>query len=332
MQAMVLKRPRPIGESPLEYTEMPTPVPEGNEVRLRISACGICHTDLHTIEGEITGGKMPIIPGHQIVGTVDALGEGATKFRTGDRVGIPWLHSTCGECRSCQKGQENLCENARFTGHHVDGGYAQHVTVSQDFAYPIPDGYPDSQAAPLLCAGVIGYRALRLSETRPGCRLGLYGFGASAHIVIQIALHQGCEVYVYTRSPGHQKLARDLGATWVGRAGEGEPEKLDSAIIFAPAGDLAPHAMRALRKGGTLALAGIYMTPIPSMPYELLYHERTLRSVANSTRRDVIELLEIAPRVPIRTEVQTFPLNEANEALRLLKEGKIDGAGVLKIP
>jgi len=332
MQAMVLKRPRPIGESPLEYTEAPAPAPKRNEVRLRISACGICHTDLHTIEGEIIGGKMPIIPGHQIVGAVDALGDGVTKFRIGDRVGIPWLHSTCGECRFCQKGQENLCENARFTGHHVDGGYAQHVTVSQDFAYPIPDGYPNSQAAPLLCAGVIGYRALRLSEARPGCRLGLYGFGASAHIVIQIALHQGCEVYVYTRSPGHQGLARNLGAAWVGRAGEGKSEKLDSAIIFAPAGELVPHAMRALRKGGTLALAGIYMTPIPSMPYELLYHERTLRSVANSTRQDVIELLEIAPNVPVRTEVQTFPLNKANEALRLLKEGKIDGAGVLKIP
>jgi propanol-preferring alcohol dehydrogenase len=332
MQAMVLNRPRLIGESPLECTETPTPTPKANEVRLRISACGICHTDLHTIEGEITGGKMPIIPGHQIVGTVDTLGDGATKYRIGDRVGIPWLHSTCGECRFCQRGQENLCENAHFTGHHVDGGYAQHITVSQDFAYPIPDGYPDSQAAPLLCAGVIGYRALRLSEVRPGCRLGLYGFGASAHIVIQIALHQGCEVYVYTRSPGHQKLARDLGAAWVGRAEESDLEKLDSAIIFAPAGDLVPHAMRALRKGGTLALAGIYMTPIPSMPYELLYHERTLRSVANSTRQDVIGLLEIAPKVPVRTEVQTFPLNEANEALRLLKEGKIDGAGVLKIP
>ena len=332
MYAMVLNKPQPIEESPLEYAEVPTPTPKAGKVRLRISTCGICHTDLHTIEGELTGGKMPIIPGHQIVGAVDAIGEGVTRFRIGDRVGIPWLYSTCGECEFCRQGQENLCENARFTGHHVDGGYAQHVVVSQDFTYPIPEGYADMQVAPLLCAGVIGYRALRLSEARPGCRLGLYGFGASAHIVIQIALYQACEVHVYTRGMGHQELARKLDAAWVGRAEEGEAEKLDSAIIFAPAGGLVPHALRALRKGGTLALAGIYMTPIPSMPYDLLYYERTLRSVANSTRQDVTELLAIAPKVPIHTEVQTFALSDANEALQLLKEGKIDGAGVLKIP
>jgi len=332
MQAMVLRRPRPIEEGPLEYTQVPTPTPKKGEVRLRIAACGICHTDLHTIEGELAGGKLPIIPGHQIVGTVDALGEGVTRFRPGDRVGVPWLYSTCGKCEFCLRGQENLCENARFTGHSVDGGYAQYVVAPQESTYPMPEGYPDTQAAPLLCAGVIGYRALRLSEARPGCRLGLYGFGASAHIVIQIALYRGCEVYVYTRSPGHQQLARRLGAAWVGRAEEGGPGELDSAIIFAPAGGLVPQALRALRKGGTLALAGIYMTPLPSMPYDLLYEERTLRSVANSTRQDVVELLETAPQVPISTEVQLFPLQEANRALQLLKEGGIDGAGVLEVP
>jgi len=332
MKAMLLRKHGPIEEAPLEYIDVPTPTPARGEVRVRISTCGICHTDLHVIEGELTEGKPPVIPGHQIVGSVDVLGDGVSQSSVGDRVGIPWLHSTCGQCVYCKSGKENLCENARFTGYHVDGGYAQYVTVSQDFAYHIPRGYPDAQAAPLLCAGVIGYRALRLSEAEPGCRLGLYGFGASAHIVIQIARYRDCEVYVYTRGAGHQDLARRLGASWVGRAEDGKPGTLDSAIIFAPAGSLVPHALEALRRGGTLALAGIYMTPIPQMDYRLLYHERTLRSVANSTRQDVVELLELAPKVPVHTEVQTFLLGEANEALMLLKAGKIEGAAVLEMP
>lgn len=331
MKAMALKRRQPIEENPLEYADVPTPVPRRGQVRLRIAVCGICHTDLHTIEGELRGGKLPVIPGHQIVGTVDAVGEGVTRFRPGDRLGIPWLHSTCGQCAFCQWGQENLCENALFTGHSVDGGYAEYAVVPEEFAYPIPGDYPDAQAAPLLCAGVIGYRSLRLSGAHPGDRLGLYGFGASAHIVIQIALYQGCQVYVYTRSATHQALARDLGAAWVGRAEEQAPQELDSAIIFAPAGELIPLALGALRKGGTLALAGIYMSPTPPLPYDLLYHERTVRSVANSTRQDVVELLEMAPKVPIHTEVQVFPLEHANQALQLLKRGDIDGAGVLQV-
>ena len=331
MKAMILKRPQPIEENPLEFADVPTPIPKRGQVRLQITVCGICHTDLHTIEGELGGGKLPVIPGHQVVGTVDAVGEGVTRFHPGDRLGIPWLYSTCGQCPFCQRGQENLCENALFTGHSADGGYAEHAVVPEQFTYPIPEDYPDTQAAPLLCAGVIGYRALRISSARPGDRLGLYGFGASAHIVIQIALYQGCEVYVYTRSATHQALARGLGAAWVGRAEEQAPQELDSAIIFAPAGELIPLALGALRKGGTLALAGIYMTPTPPLPYELLYHERTVRSVANSTRQDVVELLEMAPKVPVRTQVRVFPLGHANQALQLLKRGGIDGAGVLQI-
>jgi len=331
VKAMVLKHPQPIEENPLQYADVPTPLPKRGQVRLRIAACGICHTDLHTIEGELREGKLPVIPGHQIVGTVDAAGEGVTSFRPGVKLGVPWLYSTCGQCAFCQRGRENLCDNALFTGHCVDGGYAEHVVVPEEFAYPIPTGYPDAQAAPLLCAGVIGYRALRLSEAQAGDRLGLYGFGASAHIIIQIALYQGCEVYVYTRSATHQALARSLGAAWVGRAEEQAPHDLDSAIIFAPAGELIPLALGALRKGGTLALAGIYMSPTPPLPYDLLYHERTVRSVANSTRRDVVELLEMAPKVPVRTQVQLFPLEHANQALQLLKRGDIDGAGVLQV-
>lgn len=331
MKAMLLQKHAPIEDAPLECAEVPTPAPARDEVRVRISACGICHTDLHVIEGELPEGKLPIIPGHQIVGSVDVVGEGVSRLGVGDRVGIPWLYSTCGQCAYCKSGRENLCENARFTGYDVDGGYAEYVSVSQDFAYRIPEGYPDVQAAPLLCAGVIGYRALRLSGAEPGCRLGLYGFGASAHIVIQVARYRGCEVYVYTRGAGHQDLAWRLGASWVGRAEDGKPGILDNAIIFAPAGGLVPHALKALRRGGTLALAGIYMTPIPQMDYRLLYHERTVRSVANSTRQDVIELLELAPKASVHTEVQAFSLEEANEALMLLKAGKIEGAAVLGI-
>ncbi|MDA8219187.1 MAG: zinc-dependent alcohol dehydrogenase family protein [Dehalococcoidales bacterium] len=331
MKAMILDEPAPIESEPLKLRDVPDPVPGPGQVRLRVHACGICHTDLHIVEGELPLPKLPIIPGHQIVGTVDRLGEGVQSLRLGERVGVPWLAHTCGVCAFCRRGEENLCENIRFTGYHVDGGFAQYTLAAEGFAYPLPEGSPDLQAAPLLCAGIIGFRALRLSEIRPGERLGLYGFGASAHIAIQIARHWGCEVYIFTRGEGHRQLARQLGAAWTGRAEDTPPAPPDSSIIFAPAGRLVPEALRALRRGGTLALAGIYMSPIPEMDYSLLYGERTVRSVANSTRQDAVDLLRLAAEIPIRTEVEVFPLGEANRALRLLKEGQIRGAGVLEV-
>jgi len=275
--------------------------------------------------------RLPIVPGHQIVGVVEAMGSGVSRFSLGDRVGIPLLYSTCGVCVYCRKGLENLCLKARFTGYHVNGGYAEAVTVSEAFAYPLPAGFSDLEAAPLLCAGIIGYRALQLSEVRRGERLGLYGFGASAHIVIQLARHAGCEVYVFTRAESHRELARRLGAAWTGGAEDRPPEELDSAIIFAPAGQLVLEALRVLRKGGTVALAGITMSAIPSLDYQLLYHERVVRSVTNSTREDARNLLRLAAEIPIRTEVEKFPLERANEALQALKQSRIHGAGVLEI-
>ncbi|NOZ30075.1 MAG: zinc-dependent alcohol dehydrogenase family protein [Chloroflexi bacterium] len=332
MLAARLHQAQPIETHPLVLEEVPDPTPGPGQIRLRVRACGLCHTDLHTVEGELRLPRLPIIPGHQIVGIVDQVGPGVTRFQPGDRAGVPWLNHTCGECEYCRRGQENLCERAQFTGLHVDGGYAQYTVVDENFAYPLPEGYDDLQVAPLLCAGIIGYRALRLSEIRPGERLGLYGFGASAHIVIQIAIHWGCEVYVFTRSEEHRQLARELGAAWVGRAEDTPPQQVDSSIIFAPAGPLVPEALRVLRKGGTLALAGIYMTPIPEMDYGLLYWEKTIRSVANSTREDAEGLLEIAPKVPIRTEVETYPLDQINQALERMKRSEIRGAAVLEIP
>ena len=332
MKAMLLKAPRLIEEKPLVMAEVEKPTPGPQEVRLKILTCGICHTDLHIIEGELPSKKLPIIQGHQIVGIVESVGKKATRFRVGDKVGVAWLNSTCGKCEFCLEGRENLCEKARFTGYDVDGGYAEYTVVSQDFAYPMPQGFSDVEAAPLLCAGVIGFRALRLSEIQKEGRLGLFGFGASAHIVIQIAKYWGCQVYVFTRSEQHRKLARDLGAVWAGGVEDTPPTKVQSAIIFAPAGKLVLEALRVLGKGGTLALAGIYMTPIPEMDYqEHLYYEKTVRSVANSTRKDAEDLLELAGRIPIHTEVQEFPLEEANRALLLLKQGKIQGAGVLRV-
>jgi len=312
VKAMLLRRPAPVEQSPLELVDIP--VPAGGEVLVQVRACGICHTDLHTVEGEIAG-KLPVIPGHQIVGIAG-----------GQRVGILWLHTTCGACDFCRTGRENLCEQARFTGLHVDGGYAEFVSARAGFLVQIPDGFEDAQAAPLLCAGIIGYRALRLSGIQPEQKLGLYGFGASAHIAIQIARHWDCEVFVSTRSAGHQQHARELGATL-----EMPEDSLDAAVIFAPAGELVPIALRALRKGGTLALAGIYMTPIPELPYERLYHERAIRSVANATRGDARQLMELAGKIPLRTEVQTFPLADANRALLALKRSEIRGAGVLVV-
>jgi propanol-preferring alcohol dehydrogenase len=315
----------------LSLVEAPVPMPRANEIRLQIRACGICHTDLHVVEGELPPQKQSIIPGHQIVGIVEAIGLGVQRFQPGDRAGVPWLNRTCGICTFCQRGKENLCESARFTGYHVDGGFAEYVAVHEDFAYPIPAAFTDTSAAPLLCAGVIGYRALRLSEAQPGQRLGLYGFGASAHVVIQIARYWNCEVYVFSRSAEHRQLAEALGAAWTGRADDSPPAKVDSAIIFAPAGWIVRAALHHLQKGGTIALAGIYMSPIPELDYSFIYHERTVRSVANSTRQDVHELLRLAAEIPIRTEVEIFPLAEANRALQHLKAGKINGAGVLEI-
>jgi len=330
MKAMLLRKPCPVEQSPLTLTDIPTPTPGDDELLLRVHACGVCHTDLHTVEGEITG-KLPIVPGHQIVGVVEKVGANVKEFHVGNRVGVPWLRHTCGECEFCRNDRENLCVNAQFTGFHVDGGYAEYAVTSAAFALRIPDNFDDAHAAPLLCAGIIGCRALRLSSVRPQQTLGLYGFGASAHIAIQIARRWGCEVYVATRGAEHQRLAKELGATWVGRAEDVPSNALHAAVVFAPAGTLVPEALRALRKGGTLALGGIYMTPIPEMKYELLYHERIVRSVANATRGDAQQLMQLAAQIPIRTEVQTFPLAEANRTLASLKRSEIHGAGVLII-
>jgi propanol-preferring alcohol dehydrogenase len=331
MKAMVLREPRPAEQNPLSLADLPVPEPSHGQVRLQVRACGVCHTDLHLVEGEIALPRLPVVPGHQIVGHVEAVGDGATRFALGARVGVPWLYSTCGQCNFCLRGLENLCNQARFTGRHADGGFAEYMVVSEDYAYPVPEGLPDGQVAPLLCAGIIGYRSLRLSEIQPGGRLGLYGFGASAHVTIQVARHWECEVYVFTRSEEHRRHARELGAAWAGRAQDTPPAKLDSAITFAPAGWLVPEALRVLRKGGTLALNAIHMSPIPELPYSLLYGERTVRSVANSTRQDAQELLQLAAEIPIRTEVESHPLAEANAVLQRLKRSEVRGSAVLEI-
>ena len=331
MKAMLLSAPAPIEASPLALDELPRPDPGPGQIRIRVRVCGVCHTDLHTVEGELALPKLPLVPGHQIVGIVDALGAGVTRFQVSDRVGVPWLHQACGTCDYCQRGAENLCESAQFTGLHVDGGYAQYALAPADFSYPIPDIFSDAEASPLLCAGIIGYRSLRLSEIQPGQRLGLYGFGASAHIAIQVARHWDCQVYVFTRTESHRQLARELGAVWVGDARDDPGVRLQGSITFAPVGWIVPEALRVLDKGGTLAINAIHMSPIPELPYRLIYHERTVRSVANSTRQDAEELLAVAAEIPIRTAVQTFPLEEANQALQALKASQIDGAAALRI-
>jgi len=329
---MMLREPRPVEENPLVAVELPEPTPGPGQIRIRVRACGVCHTDLHTVEGDLDLPRLPLIPGHQIVGVVDQLGANVTRFRRGDRVGVAWLYSTCGQCEFCQRGLENLCDKARFTGLHADGGYAQYIVVPAAFACLIPSAFADLQAAPLLCAGVIGYRSLRLSEVQPGERLGLYGFGASAHITIQVARHWGCEVFVFTRSDEHRHHAQELGAAWVGDARHNPPGLLDSAITFAPAGWIVPEALRVLRKGGTVVINAIHMSPIPEMEYSLIYGERTLRSVANMTRRDAEELLELAAQIPIHTEVEPYLLSEANQVLQRLKDSEVRGAAVLEVP
>ena len=332
MKAMLLNKFAPIDQSPLELSDVPKPEPGAEDILIRINVCGLCHTDLHTIEGELSDVNLPIIPGHQIVGNVEKMGNKASRFREGDRVGVAWLYSTEDDCKYAQQGKENLCDNACFTGYHANGGYAEYIVIPEKFAYAIPSIFSDQEAAPLLCAGIIGYRALRLSEIKPGQRLGLIGFGASAHVAIQVAIYWGCEVFVFSRSKEHRELARKLGASWTGTLNENPPVKLNSIVNFTPAGPTVLDGMRLLDKGGTQALAGIYMSSIPEMDYvKYLYHERTLRSVANAARQDGNELLKIAAEIPIKTTTQIFPLEEANKALQLLKASKIDGAAVLQI-
>ena len=332
MKAMVLGAFRPAAESPLEMRDVPVPMVGPEDILLKVRYCGVCHTDLHAVEGELPEAKLPLIPGHEVIGVVERVGERAARFRVGDRVGAAWLRSTCGACRFCRSGRENLCETARFNGYHADGGYAEYMALPEKFAYAVPDKFSDEEAAPLMCAGIVGYRSLELSGIQPGGTLGLYGFGASAHIAIQIAKHRGSRVFVFTRSEEHRRLARTLGADWVGTAKEEPPAKLTNAILFAPVGSLYLDALQILDRGGTVASAGIHMSAIPEMDYgRYLYHERKMLSVANATRKDGEEFLRIAAEIPVRTTVQTFPLDAANDVLRLLKAGKINGAAVLRI-
>ena len=327
MRAMILEKPR----QPLIAVDLPEPSPGPGQLLIRVRACGVCRTDLHVVDGELTEPKLPLVPGHQIVGTVEATGEDTTSFSKGDRVGVPWLGGCCGHCRFCQSGRENLCDEARYTGYQIDGGFAELCVADERFCFPIPEGYPDLQAAPLFCAGLIGYRALGMAGEAQ--RLGFYGFGAAAHIIIQVARYQGREVYAFTRrgDAEGQAFARKLGAVWAGSSEELPPEPLDAAIIFAPVGSLVPASLRAVAKGGTVVCAGIYMSDIPSFPYSILWGERVVRSVANLTRRDGEKFLELAPKVPVRTEVHPYPLEKVNDALNDLREGRFTGAAVVVV-
>jgi propanol-preferring alcohol dehydrogenase len=331
MKAWVLPKPGCVDTNPLQLRELPIAEPGQREVLIRINACGICRTDLHVVEGELPPRKSNVVPGHQVVGTIDRLGTGAVNYAVGARVGIAWLHHTCGMCAYCRSRRENLCDRPDFTGYTVDGGYAQYAVAHEDFIYAIPEGFPDLQAAPLLCAGIIGFRCLRVSGIAQGGSLGIYGFGAAGHVCIQVARHWDIKVFVCTREEKHQRLAMDLGATWAGGTVEEPPEKLDASIIFAPAGELVPPALQALKKGGVLVLGGIHMSPIPSFPYALIYQERSIKSVANNTRQDGHDFIKLAAQIRIHTELQVFSLEEAGEALRTLKHDGIRGAGVLKM-
>ena len=316
---------------PLRVAEVASPEPGEGQVLLRVHCCAVCRTDLHVVDGELPDPKLPLIPGHQIVGSVERIGEHTDGFTVGERVGVPWLGWTDGECRYCLSGRENLCENARFTGYQIDGGYAEYALADGRFCFSIPESYPDLQAAPLLCAGLIGHRSLRFAGDAE--RLGLYGFGASAHIVAQVAAHEGRRVFAFTR-PGDEEakeFARELGAEWAGSSEEAPPEELDAAIIFAPVGALVPAALRVVARGGTVVCAGIHMSDIPSFSYDLLWEERSVRSVANLTRQDGLDFLALAPEVPVRTEVMPFPLEAANEALEALRGGRVRGAAVLVV-
>jgi len=327
MKAMILDKPG----QPLRLADVEAPVPGRGQVLIRVHACGICRTDLHVVDGELTEPCLPLIPGHQIVGTVVSAGDEVMRFAAGTRVGVPWLGSTCNQCRFCRSGRENLCDQAKFTGYQLNGGYAEYTVADHCFCFPIPEDYPDLQAAPLLCAGLIGYRSLVMTGSAE--RIGIYGFGAAAHIVAQVARYQGREVYAFTRSGDSkaQKFALAMGAVWVGDSQTIPPEELDAAIIFAPDGAVVPAALRAVEKGGVVVCGGIHMSDIPSFPYAILWGERVLRSVANLTRRDGEEFLALAPKIPIHTEVQLFPLESANEALDALRGGRVRGAAVLVI-
>jgi alcohol dehydrogenase, propanol-preferring len=331
MKGCVLSAIRRIETNPLQLRELDRPEPGPREVLVRVKLCGVCRTDLHVIEGELPPKKSSLIPGHQVVGTVEKLGSIAKRFPVGKRVGVAWLNKTDGTCPYCRRGEENLCDTPQFTGYTVDGGYAEYTVAPEDFLYAIPEGFADDQVAPLMCAGIIGYRCLRVSGISAGEKLGFYGFGAAAHIAIQVARHWGVEVYASTRDQRHQRLAMDLGAEWTGGTLEAPPVQLDAAIVFAPAGEIVPAALRALRKGGRLILGGIHMSEIPSFSYDLLYEERMIRSVANNTRKDGEEFLGIAAEIPIRTRVQLFALAEANVALNTLKNDAIAGAAVLRV-
>jgi len=331
---MTLAQSADVGINPLALRDVPVPDPGPGLVLVQVRVCGVCRTDLHIAEGDLPPVKRPIIPGHEVVGVVARVGSGLRdgNIKEGDRVGVAWLQGTCGRCEFCLSRRENLCAQATFTGYCVDGGYAEYLVVPAAFAYPLPSAFTDDEAAPLLCAGIIGYRALRLSGVKPGQRLGLYGFGASAHITIQVARHWGCSVYVCSLREEHRALARGLGAVWVGGAADPPPDKLHGSIIFAPAGELVPPALRALEKGGTLALAGIHMSPIPMIDYDReLFGERTIRSVTANTKQDGLDLLQEAAAIPIRPHTQRFRLEEANQALQMLKAGTISGAGVLAV-
>ena len=332
MRAMLLAAQAPGTSSPLALTELPLPEPGPGEVRVRIRACATCRTDLHIIEGDLPARRLPLVPGHQAVGVVDAVGAGTSRLALGERVGIAWLRSTCGRCRFCVTGKENLCEDSTYTGWTHDGGYAEYAIVPEAFAYRIPPGFGDVEAAPLLCAGIIGYRALRRSQVRRGGRLGMYGFGSSAHVAIQVARHWGCSVYVVTRDPAHRRLALDLGAEWAGGPGEALPENVDAAIVFAPAGEIVPEALASLDKGGTVALAGIHMTDLPPLQYERhLFWEKTLTSVTANTREDGEALLAEAAAIPIRPRVTRYGLMDANRALQDLTEDRVEGTAVLML-
>jgi propanol-preferring alcohol dehydrogenase len=332
MEAMVLERPAPAESRPLAKRSRKAPRPGRGELLVAVEVCGVCRTDLHVVEGDLPSRRPEIVPGHEIVGRVSELGEGASRYRVGDRVGVAWLQRSCGRCRFCTRGRENLCLSPTFTGWDVDGGYAEYSVAPEDFVYPIPEELPARDVAPLLCAGIIGYRAYLRSGVQPGQRLGLYGFGGSAHIAIQVALHQGCEVYVFSRGGEHRELAEELGAAWVGDSSDSPPHPLDAAILFAPAGEIVPPAMESLDRGGVLAIAGIHLSPVPPLDYQRhLFQERELRSVTANTREDGRALLHLAAEIPIRTHTVPYPLEAANQALLDLKQDRVRGAAVLEI-
>lgn len=331
MLALQVCEPQPVENTPLRLVNIPIPQPQEGQVLVRVLYCGVCHTDLHIVEGDIHPPRLPVTPGHQVAGIIEQVGLHAGEWKTGQRVGLPWLHATCGQCDFCRRGQENLCPQACFTGFHTDGGYAQYCLADARFLLPIPETIPNLQAAPLLCAGIIGYRSLRLAQTTPGCRIGLFGFGASAHLALQLARHWNCEVYVFTRSPQHRRSAQNLGAAWVGGAQDFPPQPLDCAVSFAPAGELIPLILEKLRPGGVLAINAIYLSDIPALPYSLIYGERTLRSVTNATYQDGLEFLNLAAEFSIFPEVTVYPLADANRALFDLKHSRINGQAVLGI-